>query len=323
MVKGRRSVWLPIVSAVALVLGSALPAAAGPSGNVLRYRPRTQILKVLKADGSRTAYQLDGSTRIRLVAPDGTRARGSVNDLVFGAGVRRIVVEDGTITRVKLAMLEGGSTDCSFDFSSDDDGEGDRSWDCSFDYEAGDRSESQDVSFDASFDGDASGGSSDVSWDASSDTTIGDDVDDSWDCSFDASADWSGDATEGDLSADSSFDCSWTGAGFDASFDPDVMAWTVTATETGETFGCVFDPATVSWDCSVDFSVDYVPEVVDVGGNVSCTGDGAGGYTCGFVSEVAAGECDVDVSLDETTGPEGDLSGDVSLSCWWGPIEDL
>jgi len=317
----QRTVALGSLFALMLALGPAEAASAGVTrGRVAKFRPATKAVKVVnKKTGDVLRGQISKATVIKIREDDGTRRLGDVNDVVFGAEVLSVDIEhDGDVDTIVLDETGSGETDCSFDYSTDGDGEessSDESWDCSFDYGIGGRDESQDTSYDASFDADASGHSMDVSWDLSSDSTIGDDVDESFDCSFDASADASEDASGGDMSADTSFDCSWDGRGrvLEYSFFPGQLAWTVTAADTGETFGCRFDAETKGWDCSVDLSPDYVIDDVAPDG-MACYSDGGGSYSCDYGYDGESGDASLDASLDVDTSPDGgSLSGDMSF----------
>lgn len=298
------------------------PANAAPRARLDKFSPRTDVVRLDRADGKSVRAEVANDVRVRMVDSDGDVSRGDINELVRGAKVLGWKKEDGEIVKIRLRERATGSSDCSFD--TGDGTTDDNSFDCSNDYDDGNVDTDSDCSFDESGDGPANDRSEDVSWDCSYDKSIdGDDI--SWDCSFSASSSRYADAWGGDVDADLDFDCSWGGDGvaagtklWECKFKPGVLGFRCASPQLNQEFEYEFDPATAELEGGLDFRNDYVDTDEPSDGDVGCSGSAADGYDCSFDYEQEAGDCSADWDYDASReGTDGDVSGSLSYSCSW------
>lgn len=306
-----------------LIIGSSSDAFAGGKGKsrVDGYDHAKHRLDVRKG-GKVKSKRLARKVRVNLVSKRGKSAtrrskadRASVNQLVRGAVIADTEAKRGKLVEIDLVETPAGSSDCSFDESSDsEDGEREVSWDCSTDYQG----ESQDCSFDESSESEEGEHSRDTSWDCSYDLST-DSRELGWDCSYDSSQSSSPEDADGDLS----FDCSWDSSEaldaplWECGFASGEAEFTCASKQLGQEFGAALDPADAGFDPFVEFTSDYVANPGLANGSATCDGSG-GSVDCSFDGDRTAGNCEVDYSFDRSHEPDfssGDVSGDLSYSC--------
>jgi len=292
--------------------GWADSASAGKAPQVDRYNANKDTLSI-KKHGKVRKLDVASNVVIKLEKKSGKTSRANENELVPGADIEDIEVDDGEVEEIDLEEQPSGSSDCSFDMSDEDESLNE-SFDCSDDYE----DESQDCSFDQSGDKEPGDESKDTSWDCSYEE---DGL--SWDCSYDSSQSASWDPDGGDADGDFSFDCSYeseedlAGPLFDCAFGAEGISFVCSSAQLGQEFGAVIDiDSGISLDPTVDFNEDTVDEDSDADDS-DCSG-GGGSLDCSFSGDREFGDCEADFSYDESHEPgyrSGDLSGDASVSC--------
>lgn len=322
--------WTAVLAAMVAIGLVSAPAMAGSPRQVDDYREGKNKLIMVKGDNVKRKV-LANNVRVVLKARNGQKTRANVNELVPGARILRLVNTDGdrAIEKVILRERSSGSSDCSFDVSTDEDGAShDESWDCSLSLDGVNEDLSKSCSFDSSEDSSGtmqSGDSSrDVSWDCSYDEDGKWKRDFSWNASFDASESASWGRAGGDSDGDTSFDASWDSRValdkplFTCRIVKNPLGWTCASAVLDQEIGVTLDAAPVGFDAYLDFSEDYVGNGNGSDTDSSCTKDGPGSFSCSFDTGDEAGDCSVDVSFDSSVDPDrkgGDVSGDMSYSC--------
>jgi len=311
-----RTLWQPLalVLAALMLLVAATADSAFGQRQVHRFDPAQGTLAI-KKDGKVKERDVANGLIVRLEKRNGKTRKANKNELVPGADIEDMEVDDGEIEEIDVEQQPSGSSDCSFD-TSDQNENMDKSFDCSEDY----ADESQDCSFDQSGDKEPGDLSKDTSWDCSYED---EDEGLSWDCSYDSSQGSSWDASGGDADGDFSFDCSWesqsdlAGPLFSCAFGAEGISFLCTSEQLGQEFGASLDVGPgIALDPTVDFNEDVVDEDGDADDS-DCSG-GGGSFDCSFSGDREFGDCEADFSYDESHSAgyrSGDLSGDASVSC--------